>query len=126
MAHPEKAVLASLKKICLALPGTKLTYTWGHPHFRVGEKIFASFGEYKGEWVISLKVGKLMQGVFLSDPRFFYSPYVGKHGWVTLRVNAAPLNWPELRALIKGSYDLIAPAAKKKPARQRARKRASK
>ena len=37
--------LARLRKICLALPDTKETLTWGEPHFRVGEKIFCGFGD---------------------------------------------------------------------------------
>jgi len=39
-----QAVLKRLKKICLALLDTNETFTWGSPHFRVGEKIFANFG----------------------------------------------------------------------------------
>lgn len=107
----EKAILAKLKRICLALPDTELNYIWNHPHFRIRGKIFVSFSVYKGEWGISLKVGKLMQGVFLNDARFFRAPYVGKYGWVTLRVDAAPLNWAEIRDLVKGSYQLVKPNA---------------
>lgn len=107
----EKTILARLKKVCLALPGTKLTYIWDHPHFRVRGKIFVSFCKYKGEWGITLKVGEVMQGVFLNDARFFRAPYVGKYGWVTLRVDAAPLNWTEIRELVKGSYLSVAATA---------------
>ena len=57
-----------------------------------------------------MKVGTLLQGVFLEDPRFFRTPSIGKHGWVTLRVYAAPLNWNEIRELVKGSYHLVAPS----------------
>lgn len=113
MTNP-KAAHANLRKICLALPNTEETYMWDHPHFHVRGKIFVSFSEYKGEWGISLKVGELMQGVFLNDPRFFRAPYVGKYGWVTLRLDAAPLNWTEIRGLVRGSYQLVAAAAPKK------------
>lgn len=119
--NAEKEILARLRKICLALPDAKETLIWDHPHFRVDKKIFASFSEYKSEWGISLKVGKLMQGVFLDDPRFFRAPYVGKYGWVTLRLDAAPLHWPEIRGLVKESYRLVAPLAKKKRRRRVAR-----
>jgi predicted DNA-binding protein (MmcQ/YjbR family) len=110
----QKTVLAKLRKICLSLPDTEETRLWEHPHFRVRGKIFVSFGEYKGEWGISLKVGELMQGVFLGDPRFFRAPYVGKYGWVMLRVDAVPLNWTEIRGLVKGSYQLVAATAPRK------------
>jgi len=116
----QDAILKRLRKICLRLPAATEGITFGHPTFRVEKKMFAVLEEYKGELGICLKVGTLLQGVFLDDPRFFRTPYIGKHGWVTLRVYAAPLNWNEIRELAKGSYDLVAPAksrarAKKKP-----------
>jgi len=106
----EDVILKKLRKICLGLPAATEGVSFGHPTFRVEKKIFAVLEEYKGELGICLKVGTLLQGVFLDDPRFFRTPYIGKHGWVTLRVYAAPLNWTEIRGLVKGSYDLVAPA----------------
>ena len=84
--------------------------------------MFAVLEEYKGELGICVKVGTLLQGVFLDDPRFFRTPYIGKHGWVTLRVYAARLNWSEIRELVKGSYDLVAPMSTAKKRSGRARK----
>jgi predicted DNA-binding protein (MmcQ/YjbR family) len=106
----EDAILRRLRKICLQLPAATEGLSFGHATFRVANKIFAVLEEYKGELGICLKVGTLLQGVFLDDPRFFRTPYIGKHGWVTLRVYAAPLDWNEIRELVKGSYDLVAPA----------------
>jgi predicted DNA-binding protein (MmcQ/YjbR family) len=65
--------------------------------------------EYKGELTLCFKVGKDVQSVFLKDPRFFQTPYIGRYGWVSLRVHAAPLNWNEIAGLARGSYRLIAP-----------------
>ena len=113
----EDAILKRLRTICLALPETTETITFGHPNFRVANKMFAVLEEYKGELGICVNVGKLMQGIFLDDPRFFRTPYIGRHGWVTLRVYAAKLNWNEIRELVKGSYDLVAPA--KKPGKRK-------
>jgi predicted DNA-binding protein (MmcQ/YjbR family) len=107
--HSTETLLVKLRKICLQLPGASETVTFGHPTFQVAGKTFAVLEEYKGELGIALKVGKLMQGVFLKDPRFFMTPYAGKHGWVTLRVRAAPLDWKEISDLVRGSYDLVSP-----------------
>ena len=75
---------------------------------------------HKGELGICVNVGKLMQGMFLDDPRFFRTPYIGKHGWVTLRIHAARLNWKEICELAKGSYLLAKPAdTRKKSAKTR-------
>lgn len=44
------------RAICLSPPETKETLTWGQPHFRVGEKIFAGCGDEKGRTVIGFKL----------------------------------------------------------------------
>ena len=103
-------ILKKLRKACLALPRAEETVSFGHPTFRARDgKIFAVLETYKGELGICVNVGKTMQGLFLADPRFFRTPYIGKFGWVTLRVEAARLNWTEIRDLVKGSYQLAAP-----------------
>lgn len=107
----EEKIWKRLRTICTRLPGAEEGLSFGHPTFRVNKKIFLVMEEYKGELGICLKVGKLLRGVFLEDPRFFSTPYIGKHGWVTLRVHAAPLNWNEIRGLVKGSYELVTPKA---------------
>jgi predicted DNA-binding protein (MmcQ/YjbR family) len=103
----EQAILKRLRQVCLGLPGATETRTFGHPTFQIARKTFAVLEEYKGELGICFKVGELLQGVFLRDPRFFRTPYIGKHGWVTLRVHAAPLDWNEVRELARGSYQLV-------------------
>ncbi|MFN0006698.1 MAG: hypothetical protein ACKVXR_02230 [Planctomycetota bacterium] len=47
--------LARFRAICLSLPDTKETLTWGKPHFRVGEKIFAGFGDEGGADLVTAK-----------------------------------------------------------------------
>ena len=114
----EAEILKKLRKVCLRLPEAEETVSFGHPTFRVrGGKIFAVLEEYKGELGICVNVGKLLQGIFLDDPRFFRTPYIGQHGWVTLRVYAARLNWNEIRELVKGSYLLAAPKPSKRHGR---------
>jgi predicted DNA-binding protein (MmcQ/YjbR family) len=111
----EAEILKKLRRVCLALPDAEETVSFGHPTFRVrGGKIFSVLETYKGELGMCVNVGKLMQGIFLDDPRFFRTPYVGKHGWVTLRAHAARLNWQEISELVKGSYLLVAPKSSKK------------
>jgi predicted DNA-binding protein (MmcQ/YjbR family) len=47
-----------------------------------------------------------MQPVVLEDSRFYRTPYVGQHGWVSLRARTK-LNWKEIGELIRGSYELV-------------------
>ena len=98
-----------MRKICLALEGTEEKVTHGHPSFATPKGIYAVLEEYKGDLSICVKVGKESQGVFLEDPRFYMTPYIGKHGWVSLKVHAAPLQWKEIAELLRGSYLLTKP-----------------
>jgi|HubBroStandDraft_4_1064222.scaffolds.fasta_scaffold451932_2 predicted DNA-binding protein (MmcQ/YjbR family) len=103
----EAPILVRLRKLCLALPGATETVTFGHPTFQVNGKTFSVLEEYKGELGICVKVEKELQGIFLDDSRFFRTPYIGQHGWVTLRAHASRLNWTEIRDLVRGSYRLV-------------------
>lgn len=102
------AILTRLRKICLELPEAVEGKTFGHPAFRIADKNFVVLEEYRGELCIVLKVGKPMLAVFVEDPRFFAAPYIGKHGWVSMRT-AAKINWSEVKELVSGSYRLVAP-----------------
>ncbi len=103
----EQKILTKLREICLALPGASETVTFGHPTFQAGKmKTFAVLERYKGELSMSFKVCKSMQPVFLEDARFFKTPYVGQHGWVSLRVNGK-LDWKEIAELARGSHLLV-------------------
>jgi predicted DNA-binding protein (MmcQ/YjbR family) len=96
-----------LRKICLALADAVETETFGHPTFRVDGKTFCVLDEHKGEKAIAVKVGLPLQGAFLKDERFYRTPYIGQHGWVSLRIGGR-LDWREVEDLVKGSYRLMA------------------
>jgi predicted DNA-binding protein (MmcQ/YjbR family) len=97
-----------MREICLALPETKETLTWGQPHFRVGEKIFAGCGDEKGRAVIGFKLDMDHADAIIQDPRFWRAPYVGHKGWVSMDASTVD-DWDEVRPLILESYRLIAP-----------------
>ena len=101
-------VLTRVRAICLSLPDTKETPTWGQPHFRVGEKIFAGCGEEKGRVSIGFKLEMKHAREIVKDPRFSPAPYVGHKGWVSMDGRKVS-DWDELRELILESYELIAP-----------------
>jgi predicted DNA-binding protein (MmcQ/YjbR family) len=95
------------KKICLALPNTKVTMTWGSPHMRVGDKIFTGWGlEESGEsWSFSVKLDKDKQAALVqSDPRFAIAAYTGKYGGTTMTVKKGEENWDEIAALVEEGY----------------------
>ena len=102
-----------LRKICLALPRAEEGSNHGHPTFRVGAKSFCVLHGWPGDEGIAVKVGKEMQAVFLKDPRFYPTPHAAHHGYVSLRINAAPVDWEEVRELAIGSYNLSVPPKKR-------------
>ena len=102
-------VLTKMREFCLALPDTKETLTWGKPHFRVVDKIFAGYGEDdEGRSVIGFKLHKDHARAVVKSPLFWPSPYVGRHGWVSTDGNTVE-DWDGIRAMVNESYELIAP-----------------
>src|SRR5689334_7622477 len=106
----DDAALKQVRALCLALPDTKLTMTWGSPHFRVGEKIFCGFGAEDGKQVLGVKLEMSHARSIIKDTRFWPAKYVGKHGWVSMDVTRRK-SWDEVAALIRESDELIAPKA---------------
>jgi predicted DNA-binding protein (MmcQ/YjbR family) len=101
-------ILLKMREICLSLPDTKETLTWGQPHFRVGDKIFSGYGAEKGKKVIGFKLEMDHADAMMQDPRFWRAPYVGHKGWVSMDATQVR-HWDEVRLLIHESYRLIAP-----------------
>ena len=129
--------LTEMRRICLALPETTETPTWGEPHFRVRGKIFAGCGNHGGVLTIGFKLEREHADQAIRDSRFARAPYVGQHGWISMDAKGVR-DWDEVRALVLESYRLIAPkalwaevqsgkaAAKRKPpARRKRRTRAA-
>lgn len=104
-------VLERIRKIALSLPETVEVEQFGLPFFKFRKKPFAVYGkEDTGQ--LSIKVEKASQPIFLEDPRFFKTPYIGNHGWVTLRLAPKP-DWEEIEELIRGSYAFVKNTKKK-------------
>ena len=109
------APLDRLRAICLALPKAVEVEAWGTSTFRCG-KIFAMYshaddvvhsGGRPGVW---LKAGPGNQALMVRDrpDRFFVPPYVGKAGWIGVRLDRRP-PWGEIALLVEESWRLIAP-----------------
>jgi predicted DNA-binding protein (MmcQ/YjbR family) len=117
-ARPNKAALEKLRRICLSLPNTKETLSWGSPHFRVGDKIFCGIGDEKGRLAIGFKLEMDHADAVIQDPRFWRAPFVGRYGWVSMGVTPKT-NWKQVKAFVEESYRLIAPKVKPASASKR-------
>jgi predicted DNA-binding protein (MmcQ/YjbR family) len=107
--------LERLRRICLALPEATEQRFGGHttPTFRVRDKIFVMYADDnngRGKPAIWCKAPPGAQQVLVgSDPqRFFAPPYVGKNGWIGVRLHA-PVDWAHVGDLVTDSYCMTAP-----------------
>jgi|SRR6185369_958739 len=103
--------LERLREICLAFPEATEQVTWGHPTFRVRDKIFAACGSDEDERMsMTCKAPAGAQEVLVAaDPeRFFRPAYVGHRGWVGVRLDAST-DWDQVADLVEESYRMTAP-----------------
>jgi hypothetical protein len=106
--------LEKLAKICVAFPGAVKDEMHGHMAFKVGKKTFAYYlNDHHGDGIVSVCC-KVLPGdnerLIDANPRKFYMPsYIGPRGWVALRLDRATVDWSEVRELVRGSYEQIAP-----------------
>lgn len=103
----EEDALESLRQICLELPGTTETVTYGNPTFKAGKKTFAVLEWYHGELSIAFKSTLLEQEMLVQDPQFYRTPYIGNRGWVSLRVTEST-DWDLVSDLVLEGYRLAA------------------
>jgi hypothetical protein len=98
---------ADVRRLIAALPHTEERETWGHPTFRVRDKMFAAMATDGSS--MSVKARPEEQRVLVgSDPEIFSVPaYVGRHGWVG--IDLARVDPEELRELITEAWRRTAP-----------------
>src|ERR1044072_8136392 len=75
-----------IKEHCLAKPGAYEDNPWGKTVFKVSPKgkIFCFGG--CGEPVVGVKSTLEKQAALIQHPNIEVSAYVGRHGWVTVRI----------------------------------------
>jgi len=98
-----KQVLASMRKICLALPDTSEGLQFGHTVWRAGKKAFAQAYCRGARWQVSFWVGVDAQWLYTKDSRYTIPPYMGHNGWIALDVSRSHRE-SELRPLALESY----------------------
>jgi predicted DNA-binding protein (MmcQ/YjbR family) len=99
-----------VRALCLALPEAREKITWGHPTYRVREKMFAASGDGTGRLAVTVKAPRGAQEslVAYGASRYFVPAYVGKAGWVGVYLDGR-VPWLQVAALIEQSYRLVAP-----------------
>jgi hypothetical protein len=95
------------RAFALSLPESVELETWGHPTFRVRDKIFATLGN-EGE-TAGVKTTKLEQTALVgAEPGVFSIPaYVGRYGWVNIKLDRVDAD--HARELIEEAWRQTAP-----------------
>lgn len=102
------ALIARVRKVALALPGTTEKLSHGEPSFFAGGRMFFTVdNDHHGSGHVALWCRAepgLQADLVEQEPRhFFVPPYVGKQGWVGVRLDSG-LGWPRVAALIEQAY----------------------
>lgn len=108
-----KTPLDRVREICLGLPDATEKEAWGGPTFRAG-KMFAMYAEdHHGDGRVALWIKSTHedQDVLVdNDPeRFFVPPYMGKSGWIGVRLERGRVDWDVVEELVEDGYRLVAP-----------------
>ena len=100
----------AIRDIALGFPEATERETWGHPTFRVRDKIFVSYGvDDQGRPQATMKAAPGEQESLLAEGEPFFLPkYVGSKGWVGIRLDDET-DWRAIAELVIDSYREIAP-----------------
>jgi predicted DNA-binding protein (MmcQ/YjbR family) len=102
----DRPVVRRLRKVCLSLPETSESASWGHPNFRAGKRTFVTFEMIKGRPSIALRLDPAKIGVLIRRRHFFATPY-GRGLWLSLWADDA-VDWNHVTELIDRSYRTVA------------------
>jgi len=98
-----KAVLKTLRSLCLTLPESNEAAQFGHPVWRAGKKTFAWARYDERRLTLCFWVGVEQQNLLLADSRYRIPPYLGHNGWIALDVTDH-CDAAEVKALVLQSY----------------------
>jgi hypothetical protein len=104
--------LERLRGICRALNGTTEKVSHGEPTFWIGGKMFGQFDDHHhgaphvGVW-LAMPLGAQEALVYADPKRYFVPPYVGKRGWVGMRLDRRP-SWKTVEQVVGEAYAFVA------------------
>jgi hypothetical protein len=99
---------SQLRELALGLPGAQERETWGHPTFRVRDKIFVILGD-DGSTARLKATPEDQAELVAADPETFgIASHVGRYGWVTVRLDRVDPD--EMRELVLEAWRRTAPA----------------
>ncbi|MEO8539653.1 MAG: MmcQ/YjbR family DNA-binding protein [bacterium] len=117
MTVDPEALRSRVREIALAFPGTsERIENPVHSAFMAKTKAFCYFlNDHHGDGVVGINC-KAMPGVQAAlvdlDPVRFYLPaYMARWGWVGMRLDREPIDWPQVQQLVTEAFLASAPKA---------------
>jgi len=111
---PADDPLTRLREICLGFPEVSERLSHGAPTFFIREKktLCTVHEDHHGDGRLAIwcpaPSGVQEQMVEAEPERFFRPPYVGRLGWIGLRLDISP-DWDEVAGVVDDAYRKVAP-----------------
>ena len=96
-----------LRQVVRSLPEAEERETWGHPTFRVRDKMFATLSDDGRQATVKATREEQAALVAAAPETFGIPAYVGRHGWVSVRL--ATVDPVELAELLVEAWRHTAP-----------------
>jgi predicted DNA-binding protein (MmcQ/YjbR family) len=96
----------ALQQYCLSFAGAVEEYPWNEVVYKVKGKTFVFTSGDRPEIVISVKTDPAMRPVWLQQPGVSVAQYVGRFGWLTVRI-ADQAAFDLAKDMIAESYGLV-------------------
>ena len=106
--------MTRLRDICLGFPEVSERLSHGAPTFFIREKktLCTVHEDHHGDGRLAIwcpaPSGVQEQMVEAEPERFFRPPYVGRLGWIGLRLDISP-DWDEVAGVVDDAYRKVAP-----------------
>jgi hypothetical protein len=95
------------RNVVSTLPEAEERETWGHPTFRVRDKMFATLSDDGRSGTVKATREEQAALVAAAPETFGVPAYVGRHGWVAIQL--ASVDPTELRELLVEAWRQTAP-----------------
>jgi hypothetical protein len=99
--------MPDFRELALSMPDAEEKETWGHPTFRVRNKMFASAASDLSTATVKSTLDEQRALTQMDPDTFFVPAYVGKHGWIGIATDRVDPG--ELRELVIEAWRMTAP-----------------
>lgn len=110
-----EAAVERLRAVSLALPAVAERVSHGEPTWFAGAgrraRVFVMLADHHHDDRLAFwcpAAAGAQEFLIAEDPaRFFRPPYVGHRGWVGVRLDVAPVDWPRIEDLVADAHALV-------------------